>query len=123
MKRLILVALALATLVPAAGHAGPAVPRPGLCAMVPMKPGACSYTALSNGTIVYALQGAVEFRVTRAGATTRTCIFGSAGGTGPAVRKGDKVELIGRTDTTTFVAGFAPGLAKPWKGTSKRFPC
>jgi hypothetical protein len=123
MKRLILVALALAALAPVTGRAAPPIPRPGACVMVPMKPGGCSYTALVNGTVAFALQGAVEFRVTHAGVTTLTCVFGSGGGTGPSIRKGDAVAIIKRTETTTFVAGLAAGNAKPWRGYSKQFAC
>ena len=123
MKRLILVTLALAALAPAAGRAAPPIPRPGACAMVPMKPGDCSYTALVNGTIAFALQGAVEFRVTHAGVTTLTCLFGAGAGTGPSIRRGDAVAIIKRTETTTFVAGLVPGNAKAWRGYAKQFPC
>jgi hypothetical protein len=123
MKRLTVAALALAALVPAAGHAKPAVPRPGLCLMVPARAGSCSYTALMKGTIAYAIQGAVEYRVTHAGVTARTCMFGSGGGTGPTVAKGDRVDIASLTGTTSFLSGLAPGGVKPWVGTGKRWPC
>jgi hypothetical protein len=123
MKRLILLALALAALAPVAGSAAPALPGPGLCLMVPMKPGNCSYTPLMNGTIAYAIQGAVEFRVTHDGITTRTCRFGSGAGTGPKVLKGDQVSIIGRTETTTFLAGVVAGNVKPWTGSGKPWAC
>jgi hypothetical protein len=123
MKRLTLVALALAALVPATGHARAAVPRPGLCLMVPAKAGSCSYPALMKGTIAYAIQGAVEYRVTHAGVTTRTCMFGSGGGTGPSVAKGDRVDIVALTGTTSFFSGLVSGGVKPWVGTGKRWPC
>jgi hypothetical protein len=123
MRRLILMALALAALGPVAGSAAPALPGPGSCVMVPMKPGNCSYTPLVNGTIAYAIQGAVEFRVTHDGITTRTCRFGSGAGTGPKIFKGDRVSIVGRTQTTAFLSVVAPGNVKPWAGSGKPWAC
>jgi hypothetical protein len=123
MKRLLVVALALSALAPATSHAARALPKPGVCLMAPMTAGSCSYTALMNGTVAYAIQGAVEFRITHVGSTTRNCLFGSGGGTGPRVSKGDRVNIIGKTNTTTFLAGLVPSRVKAWTGTGKRWPC
>jgi hypothetical protein len=125
MKRLILVALALAVIAPFASRAETAlpIPRPGLCLMVPMRPGSCSFTALTKGTIVYAIQGAVEFRITSGATTTRSCLFGSGIGTGPKVLKRDQVTILSRTATTSFLSGLAAGNVKSWTGTGKQWPC
>jgi hypothetical protein len=125
MKRLILVALALAVVVPLASQAqtAPPIPRPGFCLMVPMRSGSCSFTALTKGTIAYAMQGAVEFRITSGATTTRSCLFGSGSGTGPKVLRGDQVTIIGRTTTTSYFSGLAAGNIRSWTGTGKKWPC
>src|SRR2546427_6960730 len=113
MKRLALLLIAVALLSPAASSAK--LPTYPVCKLFPGSTSKCHFVAPVNGSLFYAIQGAIEVDITHLGLTSKTCVFGSGAGNGwlPPIRKKDVVTIRRLTMTTLMIGVVVP--TKPFR--------